>query len=97
MVDRTIAARRVQAEWWVLGASIVAGVVILVAPVLIVPAIGLIVWAAILLGRGRSRHRAPLIAAMVILGFAVLASVTLGVVAFLAESTGESSVTLIQG
>ncbi|MCI0157630.1 hypothetical protein KNO15_13090 [Leifsonia shinshuensis] len=97
MADRATVAPRGQAEWCVLGAAIVVGATILVAPVVIVVAIGLIVWAATVLGRGRSRHRALLIAAIAILGVAVLASVAIGAVTFLAESTDDSSVTLIQG
>lgn len=97
MASSVVPTRQGALEWWLLAASIVTAAALLVAPVVIVPGVGLIVWAAMRLARGRSRRPGPLIAAIAVLSLAILVAAVVGVATFATQSTDDSGVTLIQG
>lgn len=91
-----VALKRFQ-EWWLFAAAVVASAAMLVAPAAIPIGIALIVWDAIVLGRRRTDRPALLIAAIVALSMTIVGITLIGIAAFLAASSSEGSVTLIEG
>lgn len=84
-------------EWWLLAAAIALSALMLVAPAAIPVGIGLLAWAAVLLGRKKPAQRAALVVAIVALGSSLAAVAVIGLSALMTFSTDTGSVTLIEG
>jgi small neutral amino acid transporter SnatA (MarC family) len=84
-------------EWWLLAAAVAVAGVMQVAPLAIPAGVGVMVFAAILLGGKRPRRAGPLTGAIVVLSVSLVVIAALGFATSIAASTNDHGVTLIKG